>query len=154
MGHGITGERDALTRRHWLLKTEPETFSFEDLAARDHEPWDGVRNYQARNNLRAMKKGDLALIYHSVEPRAVVGVAVIVREAYPDPTIDDERWSAVDVRALRALEEPVTLATIKADASLADIALVRHSRLSVMPLEAEHFERILALGRTKLPEHA
>ncbi len=139
------------------MKTEPETFSFEDLAARDHETWDGVRNYQARNNLRAMQKGDLALIYHSVGPRAVVGVASIVREAYPDPTVDDDRWLAVDVRALRAFAEPVTLAAIKADAALADIALVRHSRLSVVPLDAEHFERILALGHTKLPrlpEHA
>lgn len=143
-----------MARRHWLMKTEPETFSFDDLAAGDHEPWDGVRNYQARNNLRAMHKGDLALIYHSVGPRAVVGVATIVREAYPDPTIDDDRWVAVDVRAVRALEEPVTLAAIKADAALADIALVRHSRLSVAPLEVEHFERILALGRTELPDYA
>lgn len=139
-----------MARQHWLLKTEPETFSFEDLDGRASEPWDGVRNYQARNNLREMKRGDLALIYHSGAAREVVGVAEIVREAYPDPTADDARWLAVDVRARRALQEPVSLATIKADPSMAEVALVRHSRLSVMPIAAEHFERILALGHTRL----
>lgn len=139
-----------MARAYWLLKTEPDTFSFEDLRGRPHETWDGVRNYQARNNLRAMKRGDLALIYHSVGPREVVGIAEVVREAYPDPTTDDDRWSAVDVRAVQPMQRPVALATIKAEPALADILLVKHSRLSVMPLAAEHFQRILALGSTQL----
>ena len=134
---------------YWLLKTEPATFSFEDLSAVGVEPWDGVRNYLARNHLRAMRKGDLALVYHSGGPRAVVGLAEVASEAYADPSTDDERWVAVDVRALIPLVEPVPLATIKADPALDGIALVTHSRLSVMPLEAEHFARILELGRTR-----
>lgn len=137
-----------MARAYWLLKTEPETFSFDDLVSGDDEPWDGVRNYQARNHLREMKAGDLAFVYHSGTARAVVGVAEVAREAYPDPTTDDDRWSAVDVRAVRALDRAVTLAMIKDDAALQGIALVRHSRLSVMPLRSEEFERILALGNT------
>lgn len=139
-----------MARAHWLMKTEPETFSFDDLLARSDEPWDGVRNYQARNHLRAMSVGDLAFVYHSGTEREVVGIAEIVRVAYPDPTTADDRWSAVDVRAVQKLVEPVPLATIKADADLQGIALVKHSRLSVMPLARAEFERILALGRTHL----
>ena len=141
-----------MARQYWLLKTEPGTFGWDDLVAAKTEPWDGVRNYQARNNLREMKKGDLAFLYHSVGPREVVGVAKIVRESYPDPTTDDDRWVAVDVRPVKALKTPVGLATIKKDDFLQEIALVRHSRLSVMPLTREEFERILELGETRLPQ--
>ena len=112
--------------------------------------WDGVRNYQARNNLREMKKGDLVLYYHSVSDKAVVGVARVVKEAYQDPTTDDERWSVVDVEAVKPLAEPVTLAAVTADAALQEMALVKQSRLSVMPVTAPQFKRVLKLGKTKL----
>ena len=139
-------------RSHWLVKTEPETYSWQDLVNEGTATWDGVRNYQARNNLRAMEKNDLVLVYHSVGPREVVGVTKVVREAYPDPTIDDERWVAVDLQAVRAMKTLVPLATIKEDELLQDVALVKHSRLSVMPLTRDEFERILELGETTLPK--
>jgi predicted RNA-binding protein with PUA-like domain len=109
--------------------------------------WDGVRNFEARNNLRAMQVGDLALFYHSNEGREVVGVAKIVRTAYPDPT-SDEDWSVVDVAPVKALKQPVTLETIKGDARLSKMALVRRSRLSVTPVDSAEFDRVLKLGGT------
>jgi predicted RNA-binding protein with PUA-like domain len=109
-----------------------------------------VRNYQARNNLRAMKTGDLVLYYHSVSEKAVVGVAKVTREAYADPTATEGDWSVVDLKPVRALAEPVSLAQIKADASLADVALLKQGRLSVVPLRAVEFRRILRMGKTKL----
>ena len=109
--------------------------------------WDGVRNFQARNNLKAMHVGDPVLFYHSVEGQAVVGIAEVAREAYPDPTSDDERWVVVDLVPVKALKKPVTLDAIKATPSLKDIALVRQGRLSVMPLAKEAFETIVAMGR-------
>ncbi|MDD9852712.1 MAG: EVE domain-containing protein, partial [Deltaproteobacteria bacterium] len=112
--------------------------------------WDGVRNYAARNNLRAMKKGDLVLYYHSNEGREVVGVARVKGESYPDPTTGDERWLVVDLSPLKPLVQPVALAQIKADPRLAEIALVKQPRLSVMPVTKAAFDRILSLGRTKL----
>ena len=113
--------------------------------------WDGVRNYSARNNLRAMRKGDLVLYYHSNEGKEVVGIARVTRESYPDPTTDDERWLVVDVEPVKALAEPVSLATIKGDPKLSEMALVRQSRLSVMPVTKPEFDRVLKLGKTKAP---
>jgi len=139
-------------RSYWLVKTEPGAYSWQDQLDEGTSVWDGVRNYQARNNLRAMKKGDLVLFYHSVGPRDVVGVTKVVREHYQDPTTDDERWSVVDLKAVKSVAKPVTLKQIKADEFLQDIALVKHSRLSVMPLTIDEFERILELGETTLPK--
>jgi len=113
--------------------------------------WDGVRNALARNHLAALKKGDLVLVYHSGDDKAVVGIAKVTRAAYPDPSADDPRWLAVDLAPVRRLAEPVPLATIKKDAKLAAIDLVRQSRLSVMPLGAAAFERILSHAGTKAP---
>lgn len=139
------------SRGHWLVKSEPAKYAWDALVADGSTYWDGVRNAQARNNLRAMAAGDLVLYYHSNEGREVVGVARVTREAHPDPTTDDERWVVVDLAPVRALVEPVTLAAIKADPALAKIPLVTQSRLSVMPIEAKAFARILALGKTRLP---
>lgn len=138
-------------RGYWLVKSEPFKYAWDDLVADGSTFWDGVRNAEARNNLRAMRRGDLALYYHSNEGKAVVGVARVTGEAYPDPTSDDDRWVVVDVEPVVPLAEPVELARIKADPELEGIALVHRSRLSVVPVSREHFRRILALGRTRLP---
>lgn len=135
----------------WLVKSEPYKYSFAQLVADKRTVWDGVRNYEARNNLRAMKKGDLLLFYHSNEDKAVVGVARVAREAYPDATAPGEDWSVIDVAPVVALKSRVELDTIRSDAALADIALLKRSRLSVVPISEAHFERVLALGKTKLP---
>lgn len=132
--------------KYWLLKTEPSAYSWDDLVRDKKTFWDGVRNYQARNNMAAMKKGDQALIYHSVGPKEVVGTATITAESYPDPTTEDERWVVVDVKAGKALPKPVTLAEIKATEVLAEIALVKQSRLSVVPLSAKEFNKILKMA--------
>ncbi len=132
----------------WLFKTEPKTFSFADLVRDKTAVWDGIRNPEARNNLRAAKKGDLVLVYHTGDERAVVGVAKITRAAYPDPA--DADWLAVDLAPVRAVTAPVSLAAIKADARLADFVLVRRGRLSVVPVSDAELGVILALGRTKL----
>jgi len=136
-----------MARGYWLVKQEPTKYSFEQLVKDGRTVWDGVRNFQARNNLKAMKAGDRVLFYHSVVGTAVVGIAEVVREAYPDPTSADDRWVVVEIAPVKALRRPVTLEEIKADASLRDIPLIRQSRLSVMPLPREAFERIVALGR-------
>jgi len=136
-----------MARAHWLVKSEPFKYSWDDLVRDGSTYWDGVRNYQARNNLRAMKVGDRALYYHSNEGKEVVGVAKVTRGAYPDPTTDDDRWVVVDVAPVAALKVPVSLAQIKADPKLREIPLVTHSRLSVMPIEKAHYDRILELGR-------
>ena len=135
----------------WLMKSEPDVFSIDDLASKRTGGWDGVRNYEARNNLAAMKRGDLALYYHSNEGKEVVGVVEVVQEAYPDPTTDDERWVVVEIEPRVAFREPVTLGTIKADPRLSEIQLVRRGRLSVVPLTAGEFKHVLALGKTALP---
>jgi predicted RNA-binding protein with PUA-like domain len=140
----------ARTPAHWLAKSEPDVYPWQRLVEDRRTAWDGVRNFQARNNLRAMAKGDLVLFYHSVEEKAVVGIAKVVREAYPDPTAEDGDWSAVDVAPVKALAKPVTLADMKADPKLAGLALLKQSRLSVVPVSAEHFERIVKLGQTKI----
>ncbi len=132
---------------HWLVKSEPSAYSWDDLVRDGRTHWDGVRNYQARNNLAAMREGDEVLFYHSVGDREVVGLARVAREAYPDPTTDDERWLVVDLVPLRALERPVSLAEVKAHPKLGDIALVRQSRLSVMPLARTEFTTIVAMAR-------
>ena len=137
-----------MPRAHWLVKAEPFKYSWDDLVKDGSTYWDGVRNYQARNNLREMKVGDHALYYHSNEGKEVVGIAKVTRNAYPDPTTDDDRWVVVDVAPVKPLKVPVTLAQIKADPQLLQIPLVTHSRLSVMPLEKSDFERIVKLGKT------
>ncbi len=136
---------------YWLMKSEPFKYAWDDLVRDGSTYWDGVRNYEARNNLAAMKKGDLALYYHSNEGKEVVGVVEIVKESYPDPTTDDERWVVVEIAPRVAFREPVSLGTIKADPKLSEIQLVRRGRLSVVPLSAAEFKHILALGKTALP---
>ena len=136
-----------MARAHWLVKSEPFKYSWDDLVKDESTYWDGVRNYQARNNLREMKVGDYALYYHSNEGKEVVGIAKVTRSAYQDPTTDDDRWVVVDVVPVKPLKVPVTLAQIKADPKLQKIPLVTHSRLSVMPLEKPDFERILELSK-------
>ncbi len=140
-----------MARAYWLIKSEPFKYAWDQLVADGKTWWDGVRNYEARNNLASMKKGDLALYYHSNEGKEVVGIAEIVGEAYPDPTADDPQWVVVDVAPVVPFTESVSLATIKADPALADIALVRRSRLSVVPITAAEFRHIAKLGRTKVP---
>lgn len=132
--------------RHWLMKTEPGTFSWGDLVGRGTDPWDGVRNAQARNHLRSMAVGDLALIYHSGDERRIVGVARIATLPYPDPTSDDPRWVVVDVEPVQVLPRPVTLSDARADPLLSTMAIVRQPRLSVAPLTSEQFERVLQMG--------
>jgi predicted RNA-binding protein with PUA-like domain len=143
-----------MAKSYWLVKSEPFKYSFAQLVHEKRTTWDGVRNYEARNNLRAMKKGDLLLFYHSNEGKEVVGVARVLREAYPDPSAPDEDWSVVDVAPVVALKAPVGLEAIRADPALADIALLKRSRLSVVPVSKAHFDYILALGRTKLGRKA
>jgi predicted RNA-binding protein with PUA-like domain len=139
-------EGDGFPMAFWLIKTEPGEYGWPDLVRDERTAWTGVRNFQARNNLRAMKRGDRCLVYHSVDAKEVVGVAEVVRTAYPDPTAKDGDWSCVDVAAVCPLPRPVTLAQIKAEARLKAMALVRNSRLSVSPVTETEFKRILALG--------
>jgi predicted RNA-binding protein with PUA-like domain len=137
--------------RHWLIKSEPGVYPYEQLEKDGETAWEGVRNFGARNNLRAMKRGDLCLYYHSGEGKEVVGIARVVREAYPDATAKGEDWSAVDVAPVKSLAKPVGLSVIKGDKALAKMALVRQGRLSVSPVEKAEFDRILSLGATKAP---
>lgn len=134
--------------RHWLVKQEPEAYSFDRLVQERRTAWTGVRNFQARNNLRAMKQGDLVLFYHSVSEKQVVGIARVAREQYPDPTAKEGDWVCVDLAPVRRLERPVTLEAIKAQRSLKDVPLLKQSRLSVMPLTAEQFQRLLELSES------
>ncbi|PRD54403.1 EVE domain-containing protein [Sphingobacterium gobiense] len=131
---------------YFLVKSEPFKYSWEQFNKDGETFWDGVRNYQARNNLKAMKKDDLVLFYHSNEGKEVVGVAKVVKEFYQDPTTDDERWVVVDLAPVEAFKTAVTLEMVKADPLLQDIALVKQGRLSVMPLKPEEFDRIVELG--------
>lgn len=139
-----------MPRAHWLVKSEPFKYSWDQLVDDGRTYWDGVRNYEARNNLQAMKVGDLALYYHSNEGKEVVGVARIVGESYPDPTADDDAWVVVDLEPVQRVEEPVTLADIKAEPALAEMALVKRGRISVVPVTKTEFDRVLAMGKTKL----
>jgi predicted RNA-binding protein with PUA-like domain len=133
---------------YWLVKSEPEKYSWEKLNKEGRTFWDGVRNYQARNNLREMKVGDPVLFYHSNEGKEVVGIAKVVKEFYQDPTTTDPNWVVVDLAPVESLKRPVTLEEIKADKSLQDIHLVRQGRLSVMGLKREEFDRILELSNS------
>ena len=136
--------------QYWLVKQEPEKYPWAQFIKDKGTYWDGVRNYQARNNLRAMKKGDQVMYYHSVSEKSVVGVAKVTGEAYPDPTAKEGDWSVVDLKPVKALTKPVSLEEIKKDSKLAEILLIKQSRLSVMPLKAREFKRILQLGQTKI----
>lgn len=128
----------------WMVKQEPEKYSFDDFLKEGKTDWTGVRNYQARNNLREMKRGDKVLFYHSVSEKAVVGLAEVSKENFPDPT--DEKWIAVELKPVEKFEKPVILDEIKAEKSLENIALIKQSRLSVLPLTREEFETILKLS--------
>jgi len=132
--------------QHWLVKSEPFKYSWEKFNEEGRTFWDGVRNYQARNNLRAMKEGDLVLWYHSNEGKNVVGIAKVVKESYQDPTTSDPNWVVVDLVPLQSLAKPVTLEQIKAEESLKEISLVKQGRLSVMSLKATEFDKILEMG--------
>lgn len=134
--------------QYWLVKVEPEEYSWAMLQKEDRAAWTGVRNFQARNNLRAMKQGDSVLFYHSVTEKQVVGIAQVKREAYPDPAATEGDWSCVDLAPRKTLTKPVSLEQIKADPVLKEILLVKNSRLSVMPLTQQQFERVLKLGKT------
>jgi predicted RNA-binding protein with PUA-like domain len=131
---------------HWLVKSEPESYSWLDLLKDGRTAWTGIRNFQARNNLRAMKKGDLVFFYHSVSEKQIVGVASVAREAYPDPTAKEGDWVGVDLISSKTLARPVPLAEIKADKTLKDILLLRNSRLSVIPLTKPQFDRLMAMA--------
>jgi predicted RNA-binding protein with PUA-like domain len=135
---------------YWLVKSEPDAFSWDQQVANRVEPWTGVRNHMAKNNLKAMRKGDLAFFYHSNVGKQIVGIVEVAREAYPDPTAVSGDWVCVDMQAVRPLPKPVTLADIRADAALSDIALVRQSRLSVMPISKPHWDRLCRMGGWKI----
>ena len=135
-----------MAKKYWLVKQEPEAYAWDQFVADGVTDWSGVRNYQARNNLRAMKTGDQVLYYHSVTGKCVMGIAEVVKEHYPDTTAEKGDWSAVDLSPVKPLKHPVSLAQIKEDPDLSEVALVRHSRLSVMPLTSAEFKRIVKLG--------
>jgi len=136
--------------RYWLVKQEPETYPWTQLVAEKKTIWDGVRNYQARNFMREMSKGDLVLFYHSGKAKELVGLAEVAKAAYPDPTAEEGDWSAFDIRAVKTLKRPVTLKEIKADKQLQNMHLVRNSRLSVMPVHAKEFKHLLDLAQTSV----
>ena len=136
-------------KQYWLVKSEPFKYSWDKFVEDGSTYWDGVRNYQARNNLRAMKKGDQVFFYHSNEGLEIVGIARVIKEHYQDPTTEDERWSVVDLKPVRKLKRAISLEEIKGDERLQEIALVRQSRLSVMPIREEEFDAILELSKRK-----
>ncbi len=140
-----------MPRSTWLVKSEPATYAWAQLVRDGRTVWDGVRNALARQHLAAMRRGDLVLYYHSNEGKEIVGIARVVREAHPDPTADDPKWLAVDLEPVRPFAEPVGLATIKGDPKLEGLALIRQSRLSVLPVSRAHFDHLLQLGKTKAP---
>lgn len=129
--------------KYWLVKSEPEVYSWEQFQKDKRTFWDGVRNYQARNNMQAMEKGDQVIFYHSSDVKAAVGIAEVVKTAYPDPTTDEPAWVVVDLKPVRPLKRPVTLAEIKAMPEMNNVALVRQARLSVLPLTQQEFEMIV-----------
>ena len=132
--------------QYWLVKSEPESFSWDQQVANGVEPWTGVRNHAAKNNLQAMRKGDRAFFYHSNTGKEIVGVVEVARAAYPDPTAESGDWVCVDMRAVAPMPRPITLAAIKADPEFADFALVRLSRLSVVPVSPDHWRRLCRMG--------
>ena len=131
---------------YWLVKSEPSAYSWDDLMRDGSTRWDGVRNYQARNNLKDMNRGDLVLYYHSGAAPEIVGVAKVVKESYQDPTTDDDRWVAVDIAPVKPLKRAVLLDVIKKEKRLANISLIKQGRLSVMPVTKEEYEVILGMG--------
>ncbi|MEO5802096.1 MAG: EVE domain-containing protein [Verrucomicrobiota bacterium] len=135
-----------MAKNYWLVKSEPESYSWSDFVKDGKTAWTGVRNFQARNNLRAMKQGDPVLFYHSVSEKQVVGIARVEKEFYPDPTAKEGEWSCVDLVPFKVLKTPVSLETIKSDKILKEMLLVRHSRLSVTPLNEMQFKRLLELS--------
>jgi predicted RNA-binding protein with PUA-like domain len=137
-----------MAENHWLVKQEPDSYSWEQFVAEGTTAWTGVRNFQARNHLRAMKRGDHVLFYHSGKAKEIVGLARVARAAYPDPTADEGDWSAVDLKPVKKLVQPVTLSTIKSDAALKEMALLRLSRLSVTPVTSDQFKRLLQLAKS------
>ena len=134
---------------YWMVKQEPETYSWDTLVKDGKTDWTGVRNFQARNNLRQMKTGDRVLFYHSGKDKAVVGIAEVAKAAYADPTADDPQWVAVDLKPVKALSAPVLLAAIRYDKRLSGLPLIRQSQLSVMPLTKDEFETIVSMGSVK-----
>ena len=136
---------------YWLFKSEPSTWSWDDQVTKGDagEEWDGVRNYQARNFMREMKLGDWGLFYHSQKEKSVVGIVEVCAESHPDSTTDDDRWECVDIKAVRSMSIPVTLEQIKSDPELADMVLVKNSRLSVQPVSDGEWRRICELGQTE-----
>jgi predicted RNA-binding protein with PUA-like domain len=138
-----------MAKKYWLVKQEPDAYSWTDFVNDGKTAWTGVRNFQARNNLRSMRRGDSVLFYHSVTEKSVVGLAKVEREAYPDPTAKEGDWSCVDLVPVKILKKPVSLETVKADQILAKMPLVRQSRLSVTPLTELQFNQILRLSETK-----
>jgi predicted RNA-binding protein with PUA-like domain len=139
--------------KYWLLKTEPKTYSFDQLIRDGKTNWDGIRNYQARNFMKEISAGDLALIYHSGDVKAVVGIAKVVREAYPDPDLENPGdWVQVDLEPIKPLEKAIRLTDIKNNSSLSDLLLIKQSRLSVMPVDAKHFDTLLKLSTSNKDE--
>jgi predicted RNA-binding protein with PUA-like domain len=136
--------------QYWLFKSEPSTWGWDDQVAKGDagEEWDGVRNYQARNFMRDMARGDRGLFYHSQKEKAIVGIVEVCAPAHPDSTTDDDRWACVDIKAIRPFERPVTLEQIKADERLSEMVLVKNSRLSVQPVSKDEWLTVCALGRT------
>lgn len=131
----------------WLVKSEPSTYSFEQLMKDGSTTWDGVRNYAARNHLRSMKKNDDVLYYHSMDTTEIVGIAKVSKTAFPDPTADDDTWSAVELKPVKPLKNPVSLAAVKKNPALKNMALVRLSRLSVQPVTDEEWEEIMRMSK-------
>ncbi len=139
-----------MAKHYWLVKQEPEAYSWSDFMKDGGTQWTGIRNFQARNHLRAMKTGDVVFFYHSVSEKQVVGVAKVSKEHFPDPTATEGDWSAVELKPVKPLKIPVTLEQIKADQALADLPLIKQSRLSTMMLTGDQAKRLLKLGQTKL----
>jgi predicted RNA-binding protein with PUA-like domain len=138
-----------MARNYWLVKQEPESYAWSAFVKDGRAAWTGIRNYQARNNLRAMRRGDFVLYYHSVTDKQAVGLARVDKEHYPDPSAKEGDWSAVDLVPVKALKQPVSLDMMKADPVLREMALLRNTRLSVTPVTSEQFERLLELSGTK-----
>ncbi|HEX2942903.1 MAG TPA: EVE domain-containing protein [Rhodopila sp.] len=134
---------------YWLVKSEPDAFSWDQQVANRVEPWTGVRNHAAKNNLKAMQLGDQAFFYHSNIGKQIVGIVEVVREAYPDPTAESGDWVCVDMKAVRPLQRPVSLAELKAEPQMADLPLIRQSRLSVMPISKSHWDKICRMSQQR-----
>lgn len=133
---------------YWLVKSDPDTYSWSDMEKEISTPWDGVRNYQARNNLKLMKIGDMVMFYHSQKDKCIIGLTKVTKEYFQDPTTKDDRWCAVQLDVIEKLNYPVELSKIKANKNLQNIALIKQSRLSVMPLKKLEFSRLLEISKS------